>query len=295
MARIFNFKKVDVTKKNIVIASIARDIGDTFHLDYVRICAAFSDYNILKWIIVESNSEDNSVEVLRDYSQSYDHMQIEILKETTILSEFRTEKLAQARNKYIEVLNKIKETNDVSYLVVCDLNNLNKKLDIESVRSCFKLSNHWAAVTANQDGPYYDIWALRHKYWNNYDCWERYEVLNEIYPKSSLALWESVYSRMIKISKNTRWIKVDSAFGGVAIYDTAYINGCNYIGVGANGKQICEHVSFNNGILKNGGLIYINPRFINFKLTDHSRRKKYFKYYNFKFYIAKILKSKLHN
>ena len=286
---------MDATKKNIVIASIARNIGDTFHLDYGRICAAFSDYNILKWVIVESNSEDNSIEVLRNYSQRYGHLQIEILKKETSLSVFRTEKLADARNKYIEILNKIKETNDVSYLVVCDLNNLNKKLDIKSVRSCFKTSNNWAAVTANQDGPYYDVWALRHKYWNNYDCWDRYEVLKGFYPNSSLALWDSVYSKMIKISKHTPWIQVDSAFGGVAIYDASYINNCKYIGAGTNGKQICEHISFNNGVLKNEGLIYINPKFINFKLTDHSRRKKYFKYYNFKFYVAKILRSKLYN
>jgi hypothetical protein len=284
-----------VTKKNIVIASIARNIGDTFQLDYSRISASFSDYNILKWIIVESNSNDNSIEVLRKYAQSHDCLHIEILKEEVIPSGVRTEKMANARNKYIEILNKIKETNNVSYLVVCDLNNLNKKLDVISVRSCFQNNENWAAVTANQDGPYYDIWALRHKYWNNYDCWERYEALKAIYPKSSLALWDSVYSRMIKIHKNSTWIKVDSAFGGVAIYDINYISNCNYVGLDANKKQICEHISFNNGIVKNGGSIYINPKFINFKLTDHSKRKKYFKYYNLKFYAAKIFKSKLYN
>ena len=279
-------------KKNIVVASIARNIGDTFHSDFARICEAFSDFKILKWVIIESNSEDHSVNVLRNYSNNHDFLQIKSLIETNVSSESRTEKLARARNEYIEILNKIEQVNEVSYLVVLDLNNLNKKLDIDSVRSCFESGNNWAAVTANQNGPYYDVWALRHKYWNDYDCWDRYEVLNKIYGNSTLALWDSVYSRMIKISKNTSWIQVDSAFGGAAIYDTAYIKNCKYIGVGANRKQVCEHVSFNKGILDNGGLIYINPKFINFKITDHSRRKKYFKYYNFKFYIAKLIRFK---
>jgi hypothetical protein len=205
----------------------------------------------------------------------------------------RTQELAKARNKYLEIFRRLCIKNDIEYLVVCDLNNLNNKLTKNAIQSCWENRN-WAAVTANQAGPYYDVWALRHKYWNNYDCWERYEELKKLYNKSRLALWESVYSRMINIPSNSNWIKVDSAFGGIAVYKTKYINGCKYVGITSKGKQVCEHVSFNEGIIKNNGSIYINPKLINFKLTDHSRRKKYFKYYNLKFYIAKILKPKLY-
>ena len=291
----FYEKKVDSTKKNIVLASIGRNVGQTFDLDFARITSAFSDFNVLKWIIVESNSTDNSIEVLINHSKQHDCLQIETLKNTGSSSEFRTEKLARARNKYIDVFNEIREKSNVHYLVVCDLNNLNKEINIDSVRSCFQSESVWAAQTANQNGPYYDIWALRHKYWNDYDCWERYEVLKEIYTNSTLALWDSVYSRMINIPKTSPWIKVDSAFGGLAIYDSTYLSGCRYIGVSTTGKQVCEHLSFNESILKNGGSIFINPSFINFKLTDHSRRKKYFKYYNLKYRIARLLRVKSKN
>ena len=188
----------------------------------------------------------------------------------------RTQKLAQARNKYLELFNKINEQNIIEYLVVCDLNNLNCKLKKAAVKSCWE-STKWAAVTANQNGPYYDIWALRHKFWNNLDCWEKYEELNKFYSSSTQALWDSVYSKMINISTSAPWINVDSSFGGLAIYKTQYIVGCKYIGLTSKEKPVCEHVSFNQGIVNNGGLIYINPNFINFELTDHSLRKKYFK------------------
>ena len=276
-------------KTKIVIASIARNVGGTFRHDYKRILAAFSDFEIVNWIIIESNSTDNSKEVLSEYSRICDTIIYKTLGSKKNDEMFRTQQLAYARNSYLAEFNRINVNKDVKYLVVCDLNNLNKKIDKKAVNSCWK-TNDWAAVSANQEGPYYDIWALRHKYWNDYDCWERFEELKKIYSKARPALWESVYSRMIRIPTNKNWIQVDSAFGGIAIYNTKYINKCVYLGVAPKGNQVCEHVSFNTGIVKNGGSIYINPEFINFKLTDHSRRKKYFKYYNAKYYASNFLK-----
>lgn len=31
-----------------------------------------------------------------------------------------------------------------------------------AAKSCFEIPSDWGGLTANQDGPYYDIWALRH-------------------------------------------------------------------------------------------------------------------------------------
>jgi hypothetical protein len=281
-------------KPKIVIASIARDIAKTFEADYRRITASFSDFEIINWIIIESNSTDDSKEVLRKFSQSSNIIIYKSLMKSNDKSLFRTQELAIARNTYLSELNDIRQKIEIEYLVVCDLNNLNNKLNRKSVKSCW-LNNEWAAVTANQNGPYYDIWALRHEYWNNFDCWERFEELKKIYAKASLALWDAVYSRMIRISKTDAWIKVNSAFGGIAIYKTQYIDHSYYLGITPNGKQVCEHVEFNVGITKNGGFIYINPNFINFNLTDHSKRKQYFKYYNLKYNIARLLKYKSHN
>ena len=281
-----------IDKPKIVIASIARNIGDTFSKDYDRVLKAFSEFTIIRWIIVESNSTDNSLKLLKTYSELSTKILYVSLQPAKVIRNTRTIDLAAARNKYLELFGEIRNETEVDYLVVCDLNNLNNKLNKEVVQSCW-VQNDWAAVLANQNGPYYDVWALRHKFWNDFDCWERYENLLKIYRKPSLALWDAVYSRMIKIPKNWNWIKVDSAFGGIGIYRTAYLDNCKYVGTNTNGEQVCEHVSFNSGIIDNGGSIYINPKFINFNLTDHSRRKKYFRLYNVKYLIRQKIKIKI--
>jgi len=280
-----------ITKKKIVLASIAKDIEKTFHLDYSRIIDAFSDFEIVKWIIIESNSTDESVSILKKFSLKSSILYFEILNDNFENEVFRTQILARARNRYLQLFGELINRNEIEYLVVCDLNNLNNKLQKKSVGSCWDFNN-WAAVTTNQSGPYYDIWALRHKFWNYTDCWESYSEMNKIYGNSKLALWNTVYSKMIKIPQKSPWINVDSAFGGLAIYDTKYINDCSYVGVTPNGSQICEHVSFNQGIKNNLGEIYINPKLINFKYTNHSRRKLLFLVLNIYVIIGNLFTSK---
>jgi hypothetical protein len=278
-------------KKKIVIASIAKDIEKTFHKDYFRILNSFSDFEIVKWIIIESNSIDNSISVLREFASGSNILHFESLNDSLENETLRTKILAAARNKYLYILRELPNTNEIKYLVVCDLNNLNNKLQKKSILSCWDVKN-WAAVTSNQSGPYYDIWALRHKFWNYTDCWESYSEMNKIYGNSKLALWNSVYSKMIKIPQKSIWINVDSAFGGLAIYDTKYIDDCSYNGITPNGTQICEHVSFNQGIKNNLGEIYINPKLINFKYTNHSRRKLLFLILNIHLIIGNLFTSK---
>ena len=269
-----------VTKRKIVIVSIARNIEKTFELDYSRVLKVFCDYEVVKWIIVESNSSDNSFLILNRFSEKASFLNVENIPVNHESKLTRTATLAEARNRYLKLFYELPKCNEVDYLVVYDLNNLNKKLTQKAINSCWEFDG-WGAATANQSGPYYDIWALRHKYWNNVDCWESHREMSEILGSSELALWNSVYLKMIKIPSKRAWIKVDSAFGGVAIYDTKYIKDCIYVGVTETGDQICEHVSFNKGITNNGGEIFINPNLINFRFTDHNLRRFYYLFWNF--------------
>jgi hypothetical protein len=287
------YNEVMNKRRKIVLASIAKNIGNTFHLDYATLLKAFSDFEIVKWIIIESNSTDNSHATLVEFSSKSSFIQFE-----SLISDFedkmpRTQVLATARNRYLELVSELRQKTEVDYMVVCDLNNLNNKLRKDSIDSCWNESN-WGAVTANQAGPYYDIWALRHKFWNNVDCWESFQDMQKIYGNSKLALWDSIYSKMIRIPYSNSWINVDSAFGGIAIYNTKYIEGCSYVGVNQNGNQVCEHVAFNRGVKENKGDIYINPKMINFKYTDHSRRKLYYLISSVYLIIANSISRKSH-
>lgn len=285
-----------IRKNKIAIVSIAKNIGFSFSRDFEIVTNSFADFNVLKWVIVESNSTDDSMEVLQKYSSEHS-----FLHHKTIVDKNpekpRTFHLASARNECLDILKELKILDEVDYVVVYDLNNLNKSLTRKSVNSCFQRSD-WSVVTANQDGPYYDIFALRHRYWNNLDCWQVYKYMLNFYPKRfkfiwDAALWNAVYSKMIKIDQKSEWIRVDSAFGGIAIYKSNFIRDGRYVGLTEDGLEVCEHVSLNMHINQKNGDIYINPEFINFKLTDHSKRRKYFVYYNTKYYIVNNLRKSL--
>ena len=93
---------------------------------------------------------------------------------------------------------------------------------------------------------------------------------------------------MINFSKSKDWIKVDSAFGGFALYTINSIKKGKYIGRNNLNKEICEHVSLNKSITESGGKIYINPLLINSDKNCHTRFASFFGL--FKFFVFCILK-----
>ncbi len=123
---------------------------------------------------------------------------------------------------------------------------------------------------ANQDGPYYDIWALRHKEWCPEDCWAQYNFLNQYRLDFEKNLWGSVYSKMITIAQDSEWIDVDSAFGGLAIYKKTAFDVCRYVGITEMGEEFCEHVYFHRQLKSIGAKLYINPKLINAGMTEHT-------------------------
>jgi hypothetical protein len=187
----------------------------------------------------------------------------------------RTEILAHARNAYLEELLTNEKYSNIDLIAIADLNNLNSKLSPEAVESALALPN-WGMCTANQDGPYYDIWALRHEYWSPNDCWEQLKFLRKYSNKKNLTLNSSVNLRMLKIPKDSEPIEVDSAFGGFAfVYKKFITNSSMYVGKDARGREICEHVSFCDEVKKTGGRILVVPSLINTRYTDHSFRSTF--------------------
>ena len=58
-------------------------------------------------------------------------------------------------------------------------------------------------------------------------------------------------------------IPVRSAFGGFEIYQTIYLNNCTYEIANKNHMEKSKHISFYDCVIKNGGKIFINPKFQN--------------------------------
>lgn len=256
---------------NFVIVGIVKDSAKTLLKDVTRIIQCLEEAKSIKWFIVESNSKDNTVEILDQLASMVPNFSYKCLDHSSRANNCRTIALAEARNMYLSEIRINPSFFEADYVVVMDFNGLNNQINKASFQSCFEY-NFWDVCTANQNGPYYDIWALRHKLWSPNDCWDSHKFFRQYMKSPEKALFTSVHSRMITIPTSSDWIEVDSAFGGLAIYKKATFMVGEYHGTDQFGQPVCEHVPFHKYLTENKYRIFINPRFINTNRTDHSKQ-----------------------
>lgn len=252
----------------IVIAGVARNCAANIRAEIDIVLKAFAHHTIERIVIVESDSTDNSADVLCSWSNESECNIALSLGQLANIYPLRTERLAYCRNVYLNVF----ERHDyfgADFFFVTDLDGINTHLSAETIdRSIsFLTSTPGAAATANQLYKYYDIWTLRHPIWSPNDCWASFHKLREIVGEVN-AYRICIESRMIHVDNSLPPIPVDSAFGGAGIYPTSIVRSCRYDGL-LNGKEACEHVAFNADYLKNGGQIYVVPYFINHDISEH--------------------------
>jgi hypothetical protein len=142
-----------------------------------------------------------------------------------------------------------------------DLDGINRSLTRRAVLSCWNHDN-WDVASANQPLRYYDLWALRSTGWVEQDIWKAMEDENLA---GGLNSDKKTYLKELtrSISRNSPPIRVESAFGGLAIYTTESFLAGEYRGLDSSGHEICEHVPFHAQISGNGYQIYIIPSLIN--------------------------------
>jgi glycosyltransferase involved in cell wall biosynthesis len=254
---------------NLAIVGLARNCEKTIRADIQRIKRASSNAKSIKWLIVESDSTDNTVIELKKLQNEVENFQFAPLGMLAKTIPKRTERISYCRNFYAEKIRTDDSFKDINFIAVVDLDGINDKITQKAFESCWERSD-WDMCAANQDGPYFDIWALRHEEWCPGDCWAQYKFLSQYSLDIEKNLWGSVYSKMITIAKDSEWIEVDSAFGGLAIYKKTAFDVCRYVGITEKGEEFCEHVHFHQQLKSNGAKLYINPKLINATLTEHT-------------------------
>ena len=262
------------SEASILVVGTVRNCENSIASDVGRISAALSSFKKIQWLAVESDSDDATVSVLESLKQNqpgFDYFALGNLR-----SEIpkRTERLAFCRNKYAEAIGSSDKYDAVDFVAVADFDGINSTLSAAAVESCWQRDD-WDACTANQRGPYYDIWTLRHEHWCPGDCWQEYRFLRKYTANGERARYASVSSRMITIPTSNEWIDVESAFGGFAIYRRNWFDIVRYVGVTEDGDEVCEHVSINLTMKKAGAKIFINPQLINAGMTPHTRHLKF--------------------
>ena len=234
-------------KYNVIFAGCCRSVEPFIKKNLQNIEECSKKFNNYSVIIYENDSSDKTRQILNENKRDNYHY----IFEDNIKEPKRTKRLARARNLILDKVNEINKDKYYQYLILLDMDEANYQgTFVKTIHNCF-LTDDWAVMTANQNGNYYDIWALRTKELN-YDCIQECNFSR----KPCSAYYKKYNSNEL--------IDVDSAFGGTAVYKLStipYI--CKYNGQHENGKEKCEHVDFNKCIKNQGGKIYINTNFLN--------------------------------
>ena len=253
---------------NFLVAGVVRNCAKQVRSDVLKIRDALVGSQSISWLLVESDSNDQTIEVLESLKNeipNFDFITVGALRDRMPI---RTDRLAYCRNTFLEAIRSQEKYRDIDYVLVSDFDGMNTHLTPASIDSCWERDD-WDVCTANQDGPYYDVWTIRHPFWSPNDCFEQYRFMLGLKVSAYKAYYEAVYSRMITIPMDVQWIEVDAAFGGLSLYKKEVIICSSYAGVTPAGVEICEHVVLSEGIKKAGFKIFLNPRLINTKRSEH--------------------------
>jgi len=281
--------------KKIIIAGVVRDC-ERYLPKVLSLIDGIEDIFIdSAFIFLENDSQDLTKKLLNDWGRSKSNFTLLNMDGLGQLP-IRTLRLEYLRNTYIEFIKQNDLLRNFDYLLTLDMDDVNSdelNIDrfIESVQFLDAAADR-AAVFANQEGIYYDMWALRHKELCPGDIWE--EVLDFVdkFKLSDVEAYQKTFQKRILSFDQTRdYVEVDSAFGGFGIYKLSYVlnNPNPYLGskvkvlMSADKKvlisrmQICEHVHFHRGIRAIGGRLFINPALINFENKNENFNPSFFR------------------
>ncbi len=267
---------VHALPRSLLVCGVVRDCARTIAKDLARLREATAWVSKLQCLVVESDSDDATMAVLQQLAAAWPGLQVVTLGRLRERLPERTDRIAHARNTCLELLERDARYADVDHVLMADLDGMCTDLCADALRSCWQLDVPWSVCTANQGDCYYDIWALRHPQWCPGDTGVEQAALAPLMGKSA-AKNLALLARMVHISPDTPPIEVDSAFGGLAIYRRAAVEGLRYDSRDAEGRPACEHVALHLAMRSRGERIFINPRLINAKRTWHARRKGFWR------------------
>jgi hypothetical protein len=245
----------------LAIVGVARNCAGTIEATLARLEAAVPRGVALHWCIVESDSSDDSAARLQRWAGGRERAAAISLGALRERLPSRTARIAHCRNACLDWLRAQVAHAPIEQVLVADLDGVVDRLDASGLASCWARGD-WDACTANVEGPYYDLWALRHPHWCPGDCWAEADALAALGAGPERARLAAVYARMLRISPEAPWIEVDSAFGGLALYRSAPLLEARYDGLAADGREVCEHVTLHARMRAAGARLWINPRLL---------------------------------
>jgi len=273
--------------QKILLVGVISNVSETLEKELKIVLKSLSSFKSIQVFLVESDSKDDTVRVLKKI-QSYDP-NFRYLSKGNLSAKLpnRIERIAFCRNLYVDFIRDNYKTHLWSHIAVADLDGMNFKITKRGIDSCFKTNTKWDGLMANQTYGYYDIYALRAKNWVEYDCFlELNKVKKEtIPPKVSKYRFinfliqfnhydkirkKIIFDKMLILKKNRELIKVDSAFGGFALYKADIFFNSDYQ---LSDSFSSEHVSFHMSKANSQKKFFINTKLVNNRMNEYNLNK----------------------
>ncbi len=261
--------------KRAIFAGLVRDCAEWLPSVLANVEQMAHAFEQCAFLFLENGSTDGSRELLNRWCSGRDGAIVLTPDDPAAFCVVRTVRLAVIRNQIIAEARRHYADFDVLVLLDCDNVNASPISQAAFIRA---LDFLWhepdrAAVFANSLGHYYDLWALRHALYCPLDVWEEtmdYSISRRVSPE---AAFKAVFApRTFALPLDAPPLEVDSAFGGMGIYRLSCVlaNKASYDGYKLRdvetafgrkrmGWQTCEHVSFNIGLRKDGGRLFVLP------------------------------------
>ena len=258
----------NIYRRALVVGTV-RNASKFVTADISRIIQALEPIIPAFAFVVESDSEDDTVEKLKTLCAVDSRVQFVSLGSLEHLFPERLARLKHCRNVYLDQIRNNPIYSDCDLIVVADLDGINTAISQKEMRLALETKIKWDVLAANQSGPYYDILALRHPYWSPNSFVTEMEWLRPFIGKK--AAWRhALGDRMIRINPSLPPIEVDSAFGGLCIYKRWILEKFDYSDDAPGAVADTDHVILNRKAKTEGALIYIHPGLVNSKWTTHS-------------------------
>lgn len=244
--------------KSLCILGAARNVADFLPQVLANFSAIASWWKNCKMVVFENDSTDSTSVLLHEWKASGGD--IDIVQEVNLEDRFpnRTERLAYIRNRLLHYV-----PPSFDYVFMVDMDDVfSNPVQKSSFESCFTVPS-WDVMVGIGRTEYYDTWALRVPGVIEGDCWENFYRLRGL----GKTMYEATQEAIITYNSYMTSLKdvspVHSAFNIGALFKVSAIHSCcRYSGKYPNGKEACEHVSFNTCLRSHGGQILFNPKFI---------------------------------
>jgi hypothetical protein len=229
-------------------------------------------------LVLENDSADQTVASLSGYQ---DHGLIRFFSMPGLENRVsaRTVRLAYLRNACMNWL-AMRGYQPDDLVLVLDLDEVNAGPwclnSFANALDWFAGNDSAAAIFANQDGVYYDLWALRHSHLCPIDIWARQLELHARNPRltDEDLLDTAVRPLQFSIDPASPPVRVESAFGGLGFYKASWLQKLSHIGytgsrcLWINDQQLIslqwsEHIAFHAQLNAVGGHLYIHPALMN--------------------------------